>query len=294
MIRSKSFGSRLFDYANIAIMLLLVLVTFYPFWHVIMASFSDPNRLSAHTSVLLWPVGFSLGAYESVLNYRLIFSGYLNTLFIVLVGTTLNVFFTLMAAYVISRRQLAIRRVLSLFIVFTMYFSGGLIPSYLLINNTLQLGNSLWALILPGAISTWNLLVMRTAFFSVPQSIEESAFLDGANDFVLLFRIIAPTIMSTISVIILFYAVGHWNSWFSASIYLQDRTKYPLQLVLREIIILSNVQEMTDASATDDMENLSVTIKYATILVATVPVLLVYPFLQRYFVKGVMIGAVKG
>ena len=135
---------------------------------------------------------------------------------------------------------------------------------------------------------------MRTAFFSVPQSIEESAFLDGANDFVLLFRIIAPTIMSTISVIILFYAVGHWNSWFSASIYLRDRTKYPLQLVLREIIILSNVQEMTDASATDDMENLSVTIKYATILVATVPVLLVYPFLQRYFVKGVMIGAVKG
>ena len=229
-----------------------------------------------------------------MLNYRLIFSGYLNTLFIVLVGTALNVFFTLMAAYVISRRQLAIRRVLSLFIVFTMYFSGGLIPSYLLINNTLQLGNSLWALILPGAISTWNLLVMRTAFFSVPQSIEESAFLDGANDFVLLFRIIAPTIMSTISVIILFYAVGHWNSWFSASIYLRDRTKYPLQLVLREIIILSNVQEMTDASATDDMENLSVTIKYATILVATVPVLLVYPFLQRYFVKGVMIGAVKG
>ena len=129
MIRSKSFGSRLFDYANIASMLLLVLVTFYPFWHVIMASFSDPNRLSAHTSVLLWPVGFSLGAYESVLNYRLIFSGYLNTLFIVLVGTALNVFFTLMAAYVISRRQLAIRRVLSLFIVFTMYFSGGLIPS---------------------------------------------------------------------------------------------------------------------------------------------------------------------
>ena len=129
-----------------------------------------------------------------------------------LVGTALNVFFTLMAAYVISRRQLAIRRVLSLFIVFTMYFSGGLIPSYLLINNTLQLGNSLWALILPGAISTWNLLVMRTAFFSVPQSIEESAFLDGANDFVLLFRIIAPTIMSTISVIILFYAVGHWEN----------------------------------------------------------------------------------
>ncbi|MGI6653354.1 MAG: carbohydrate ABC transporter permease [Christensenellales bacterium] len=275
-------------------MLVLALITFYPFWHVIMASFSDPMKLNAHTGVLLLPDGYSLSAYDTVLNYRLIYSGYVNTVIIVIVGTIINVGFTTVAAYVISRKRFALRKPISIFIIFTMYFSGGLIPSYLLINNILHLSNTYWALILPGAISTWNLLVMRTAFLGVPASLEESAFLDGANDFVVLYRIIVPNIMSTVAVIILFYAVGHWNSWFPAAIYMRERSMYPLQLVLREIIILSNMEMFADAIEVEDVENLGITIKYATILVATLPVLIVYPFLQRYFVKGVMVGAVKG
>jgi putative aldouronate transport system permease protein len=291
-IRSKS--GKLFDCFNVLLMLVLALITFYPFWHVIMASFSDPMKLNAHTGVLLLPDGYSLSAYDTVLNYRLIYSGYVNTVIIVIVGTIINVGFTTVAAYVISRKRFALRKPISIFIIFTMYFSGGLIPSYLLINNILHLSNTYWALILPGAISTWNLLVMRTAFLGVPASLEESAFLDGANDFVVLYRIIVPNIMSTVAVIILFYAVGHWNSWFPAAIYMRERSMYPLQLVLREIIILSNMEMFADAIEVEDVENLGITIKYATILVATLPVLIVYPFLQRYFVKGVMVGAVKG
>lgn len=294
MIKTNSRGDKVFDVFNVILMLLLAFVTFYPFWHVIMASFSNPVTLNAHTGVLIWPSGFSWGAYDMVLHYRLIYSGYANTLFIVIIGTTINILMTLIAGYVISRQKFALRKFLSVFIVFTMYFSGGLIPSYLLVTNTLHLGDSLWGLIIPGAISTWNLLVMRTAFLGVPPSLEESAFLDGANDFVVLFRIIMPTIMSTVAVIILFYAVGHWNSWFSAGLYLKTRSKYPLQLVLREIIILSNLELFSDTVEVEDVENLTITIKYATILVATLPILCVYPFLQRYFVKGVMIGAVKG
>lgn len=290
----RSLGEVAFDWANVLLLSFLIVVTFYPFLHVIMASLSNPSRLAAHRGILAWPSGFSTGAYRSILRYRLIYSGYTNTLIIVTAGTALNLLMTLLGAYVLSRKALALRRLISVMIVFTMYFSGGLIPTYLLVNNTLGLGNTLWALLLPGLISTWNLLVMRTAFYGIPDSIEESAKLDGANDFIILFRIIAPMILSTISVILLFYAVAHWNSWFPAAIYIRDRGKFPLQLVLREIIILSNMEELTQSAPDTEVENLSETIKYATIIVATLPILCVYPFLQRYFVKGVMIGAVKG
>jgi putative aldouronate transport system permease protein len=287
-------GERAFDILNVLFMILLMFIMLYPFWHVIMASFSDSAELSRHVGLLLWPKVFSTSAYKFTLNYRLIWTGYSATLFVVVVGTLLNVLMTSLAAYVISRKNFAARKAITLYIIFTMYFSGGLMPSYLLINTTLGLKDSLWALILPGLISTWNLLVMRTAFISVPDSIEESAKLDGANDFVILFRIILPTILSTVAVIILYYAVGHWNSWFSASIYIKDRNKWPLQLVLRQIIILSDVNAMTAGAEGANQENLSESIQYATIVVSTLPILCVYPFLQRYFVKGAMIGAVKG
>lgn len=289
----RTIGSRAFDYANILIMLMLVLVTLYPFWYVIMASFSSPRMIMTQRGLLLAPLGFSLAAYKSVIGNSLVWTGYMNTLFVVGVGTALNLLMTLLGAYVMSRRNLALRKPFTLMIMFTMYFSGGLVPTYILVNNSLALGNSRWALILPGLVSTWNLLIMRTAIFGVPASIEESARLDGANDFTILFRIILPTIMANVAVIILYYAVGHWNAWFGASIYLRTKSKWPLQLVLREIIILSNVQDMVDAN-NPDIESLGETIKYAAIIISTLPILCAYPFLQKYFVKGVMIGAVKG
>ncbi len=290
----RSPQEKLFDGFNIALMLFLMFVTLYPFWHVIMASFSDSNLLLQHTGVLILPEGFSTEAYRYVLKNQRIYSGYLNTLFVVIVGTALNVLMTSLGAYVLSRRHFAIRKLLTVAIVFTMYFSGGMIPRYILINNELGLKNTLWALILPGLISTWNLIVMRTAFFGVPESIEESARLDGANDFVILFRIILPTILSTVAVIVLFYAVGHWNAWFDAALFLRKKEKYPLQLVLREILILSSTETMTNDVDFTDKEAIGESIKYATIIVTTLPVICIYPFLQKYFVKGVMVGAVKG
>ena len=290
----RSPQEKLFDGFNIALMLFLMFVTLYPFWHVIMASFSDSNLLLQHTGVLILPEGFSTEAYRYVLKNQRIYSGYLNTLFVVIVGTALNVLMTSLGAYVLSRRHFAIRKLLTVAIVFTMYFSGGMIPRYILINNELGLKNTLWALILPGLISTWNLIVMRTAFFGVPESIEESARLDGANDFVILFRIILPTILSTVAVIVLFYAVGQWNAWFDAALFLRKKEKYPLQLVLREILILSSTETMTNDVDFTDKEAIGESIKYATIIVTTLPVICIYPFLQKYFVKGVMVGAVKG
>lgn len=294
MAIKRSVQSRIFDSLNVIFMIFMILVTLYPFWHVLMASFSDSNLLLRHTGALFLPEGLSLSAYDHVLHNQRIFSGYFNTLFVVIVGTALNVLMTSLGAYVLSRKKLAIRKVLTVAIVFTMYFSGGMIPRYIVINNYLNLGNSLWVLILPGLVSTWNLIVMRTAFFAVPDSIEESARLDGANDFTILFRIILPTIMSTVAVIILFYAVGHWNAWFDAALFLRKKEKYPLQLVLREILILSSTESMTNNVDFVDKEAIGESIKYATIIVTTLPVICIYPFLQKYFVKGVMIGAVKG
>lgn len=181
-----------------------------------------------------------------------------------------------------------------LMIIFTMYFQGGLIPRYLLVNNTLHLANNLLALILPGAISAWNLIVMRTNFEGIPDSLEESAKLDGANDFVILFRIILPLSKAVLAVMVLFYGVSHWNAWFDAIIFLRERNLYPLQLILREILISNSTDTMTTSIVGYDQYAIGENIKYATIIVATVPILCIYPFIQKYFVKGVMVGAVKG
>ena len=293
MVKKRSAGEKVFDSFNIIFMLFMIVITLYPFIYVALASFSDSNSLLKHEGLLLTPLNFNTKAYSFVLSNSRIFTGYINTIFVVVVGTGLNLLFTSMGAYVLSRRDLAARKIFSLFIIFTMYFSGGLIPRYILINNQLQMKNSLWVLIVPSLISTWNLLIMRTSFFGIPASVEESARLDGANDFIVLFRIIMPMILPTIAVMVLFYAVGHWNAWFDASLFMRNKDKYPLQLVLREILVLSQ-QDMLNESNIEDREALGESIKYATIIVTTIPVLIIYPFLQKYFVQGMMIGAVKG
>ncbi|MCR2805267.1 carbohydrate ABC transporter permease [Paenibacillus soyae] len=288
----RTVSDRLFDWTNAALMLLLIVVTLYPFYHVIMASLSDSNRLIAHQGLLAGPLGFNLEAYERVLANPNIFSGYRNTLFILVFGTALNLLLTAMGAYGLSRKFM-LRKPIMIGIIFTMYFTGGLIPTYLLVNNWLGWGNSMLALIVPAAISTWNLIIMRTSFEAIPESLIESAKIDGSGEFGILLRIVLPLSMPVIAVMILYYGVGHWNSWFNAMLFIRDRELFPLQLILREILVQNDTSAMQLGDAMGDQQGIRESIKYATIMVATLPILFVYPFLQRFFVKGVMIGAVK-
>lgn len=288
-----SLGERIFRVGNAAFLAALMIATLYPLLYVAFASFSEPALMMAHKGILWKPLGFSLDTYAAVFSNPMILLGYRNTLTIVIVGVSLNLLLTSLAAYALSRKSLYYRRYLMLFIVFTMFFSGGLIPFYLLVNG-LGITNTLWALILPTAVSAFNLIIMRTSFEAVPDALEESAKMDGANDFVILFRIFLPLCKPVLAVVGLYYGVGHWNSWFNAMIFLQDRSLYPLQLILREILIVGDANAMAEGAAQDEIIVLAETLKYATIMVATIPILLVYPFLQKYFVKGALIGAIKG
>ncbi|MZQ81405.1 ABC transporter permease subunit [Paenibacillus sp. 5J-6] len=287
-----SVSERCFDYINTVLLLLLMVLTVYPLLYVAFASVSDAGSLMGHKGILWRPIGFSLDAYTNVFRNPMIIKGYGNTLFVVLMGLALNITLTAFGAYALSRKSLQYRKPLMLFIIFTMFFSGGLIPLYLTVKGV-GLVDSLWALIIPQAINTFNLILMKTAFEAIPDALEESAKMDGANDFVILFRIVLPLSMPVIAVMLLYYGVSHWNSWFNAMIFLQERSLYPLQLVLREILLQGEANANTGASD-GDAAMLAATLKYATIIVATVPILFVYPFLQKYFVKGALIGAIKG
>jgi putative aldouronate transport system permease protein len=267
--------------------------TLYPFLHVALASVSDPAEMGKHKGLLLLPIGFHLDAYKAVLSNPMILTGYRNTLFYVLIGTTLNVAFTAMLAYALSRKDLFLKNAIMYYVVFTMFFGGGLIPTYLVVKQ-LGLLNTGAAVILPGLVSAMNMIIMRTYFQSLPDALEESAKIDGANEFVIFYKIILPLSMPIIAVMLLYYGVGHWNSWFNASIYLTKPKLFPLQLVLRDILINSKTEDMMVSLGAKNGQDMSEIIKYAAIMVATIPVLFAYPFLQKYFVKGVMIGAIKG
>ena len=294
MVVKKTAGDYIFDAFNYAFLTLLTLVTLYPFVHVISGAISGPGALIGHKGALLWPKGIpTLKAFELVFRNPNIVTGYINTIIVLVLGTSLNIVMTSLGAYVLSRKQFAIRNIMMFMIVFTMYFSGGMIPRFLFLKNYLGMGDHLGSLIIPGAISAYNMIIMRTAFAGIPDSLEESARIDGANDFVILFRIVLPLSMATVAVMILFYGVSHWNTWFDAMIFLRTRKLYPLQLILREILVDQSTESMTMGGG-DDVELLSDNLKYATIVVATLPILCVYPLIQKHFVKGVMIGAVKG
>lgn len=271
---------------------LLCILMVYPLLHVCFASLSDGKALISHRGLLLRPLNFTIAAYKRVFRDPMILKGYLNTLFIVIVGVIINILMSSIAAYILSRKHAMLRNPLMVFIIITMYFSGGTIPFYLTVNNV-GLYNSLWSQILPYAINTYNLIIMRTAFAAIPDSLEESAKIDGAGHLSILFKIVLPLSKPTIAVMLLYYGVQHWNSWFPAMLFLRDRTLYPLQLILREILIDNSANQMMGGVDTNEFESVSQTIKYATIMVATVPILCVYPFLQKYFDKGVMIGALK-
>lgn len=284
-------GEKIFQIFDILLMVLLTIVTLYPLWYILVASFSDNTAVLAAKGMMLWPKGFTTAAYKEVLKFSSVWKGYQNTLIIVFGGTAVNMVLTILGGYVISRKYLYWNKYISYMVVFTMYFSGGMIPLYFVVKN-LNIYNSLWALILPHAISTYNMIIMRTAFASVPDALEESAKIDGARHLTILTKIMLPTVMPTLAVLILYYAVAHWNSWFSAMIYLKDRSKFPLQLILREILLFNTQSDNVDSAM--DRQEIGETIQYSVIIIATLPILCIYPFLQKYFEKGVMLGAVKG
>ena len=217
---------------------------------------------------------------------------YRNTLFYVCAGTVINMLMTILGAFALTRKDLYIKKFVLILVIFTMQFGGGLIPTYIVVNKVL--GESVWTQLLPGAVATANLIIMRTGFMSIPDSLEESAKIDGASDWSVLTKIVLPLSKSTLAVIALYYGVAHWNQWFQASVYLRDRELFPLQLFLREILLQNQVEETVVGVASGLTANMEDVVKYATVMVAIVPVLCVYPFLQKYFVKGVMVGAVKG
>lgn len=293
MYIKDSVGVKIFRCINALILTLVTIASLYPVIHVIMASFSDGNMLMAHRGILLKPIGFNTAAYRKVFEYPILIRGYANTIVICAVSIVLSILLTSFGAYVTTRKSFRARNAVMMMIMFTMYFNGGMIPTYMLIKN-IGLLDSMWALILPAALSTYNLIVLRTSFASLPDSLCESARIEGAGHFRILFQIVMPLSKATLAVIVLYYLVARWNSWFDASIYIDTREKYPLQLLLREILIENDNGEMNQNVLEADMQSVSETLKYAVIVASTLPVLCVYPFLQKYFAKGVMIGAVKG
>ena len=273
---------------------LVVAVVGYTLIFVVSASFSNPD-LVLHGKMVLLPKGFNVNAYREVFRNAKIWQGYWNTIVLAVVGTTVNVALTLMAAYPLSLRDLPGGRALMLMVTFTMYFSGGLVPTYLLVRD-LGIVDSIWSLILPGAIATYNLIVTRTFFqSSSPAELYEAAEIDGCGNTQMLWRIVLPLSSAIIAILVLYYSVGHWNAYFGALIYLRSPQKYPLQLILREILILNQTEEMgTNEVGMGEKILLAESIKYSVIVVSSMPVMLLYPFVQKYFVKGVMIGAIKG
>ncbi|WP_240420092.1 carbohydrate ABC transporter permease [Paenibacillus periandrae] len=292
MLQHRSIPSRIFDIFNVLLLLLLVVVTAYPCLYVLFASISDGVSLNTGNKLLFWPRGLQLESYKRVFVNPMLWVGYRNTLIYVVLGTALNLLLTCFAAYGLSRPYLPGRKTMMKLIIFTMFFSGGMIPSYLLVMN-LGMINTIFAMIIPGAISTWNLIILRTSFMALPPSLEESAKMDGANDFLILFRIIIPLSLPALSVILLYYAVGHWNAFFDALIYLRKREMFPIQMVLREILILNDSSMLVGMTDSVDRMQEAIPLKYATIIVSSLPVLFLYPFLQKYFVQGMMIGAIK-
>lgn len=296
MVIKRTIGEKIFNFFNIIILTVLAITCVYPMLYIVFASFSDPKLLIQHQGVLYSPLGFSLKGYSLVLSNPNIGIGYYNTIIYVVIGTFISMLLTCFGAYALSRKGVLFAKYILIMITITMFFSGGLIPFYLLVKN-LGLYNTRWAIIIPSAINTWNLIIMRTSFMELPASFEESARIDGANDFTILFRIMLPLSKAIIAVMVLFYAVGAWNSWFNAAIFLRDRSAYPIQLILREILIQNDKGNMlqTQNGITGQAENMyRQLVQYTTIVIATVPVLCIYPFLQKYFVKGIMVGSIKG
>lgn len=279
---------RAFLIINTIVLILISAVMLYPAIYVIAASFSEETAI-LKGDVFLYPVRVHVKAYQKVFQYPMLWESYRNTLIYTTLGTTINLTLTVFGAWALSQRKMVGRRFLTLMCTFTMFFGGGMIPTFLVVKE-LGLLNTIWGILLPSAVSTYNMILMRTFFRQIPQSLVEAAELDGCRDFGVLFKIVLPLSLASLMTIGMFYAVGHWNSYFPAVMYLTtNKSLNPLQIILRQVVLLNEIVE--NASSTENV--MAEGIKYATIVVAMLPMLCVYPFVQRYFVKGVMVGSVK-
>jgi putative aldouronate transport system permease protein len=289
-------AEKLADLIILVLVIAIAIVIMYPLLFVLFASFSDPRQIW-DKPLLLYPAGFNLKSYAKVFENTEIWIGYANTLLYAIVGTAINIFMTVLGAYPLSRKRFYGKGFFTLLFAFTMFFGGGLIPMYL-VNKQLGLLNTIWALVLPGAISAYNMIIMRTYFQTrIPDELEESAYVDGCTDFQMLYKIVLPLSMPIIAVMVLFYGVGHWNSYFDAMIYLTDRDKFPLQLFLREILVRNDFKEMAGISVGGEYADQMMVkegLKYAIVVMSALPLLLLYPLLSRFFEKGIMVGAIKG
>lgn len=298
MVGQKTKSRKVFQLFNTCFFIFMIFICLMPVLHVIFASFSDAKWVMSQTG-LIWHIeGFNLNGYKMVMQNRSLMISYLNTIVYVFTSTGIGMLATVMGAYVLSRKNFLWRNVIMFMITFTMLFSGGIIPLYLVVTKTLSLYDSRWAVILPTCINAFNLIIVRTAIANVPPALEESAMLDGAGRMRILFQIILPLIKATVATIILYYAVGHWNSWFHASIFLRTRDKYPLQLVMKEILISGDISStaastMSSSDFSGDTVLYKQLIKYCTIVMSSAPVFIFYPFIQKYFEAGVMIGSIK-
>ncbi|GHH97899.1 carbohydrate ABC transporter permease [Neobacillus kokaensis] len=289
----KSKADRIFDVFNYSLMSLIVLAALYPLYIIVISSFSDPYAVNSG-SVWLFPKGFTLEGYLRIFEYDKIWMGYRNSLFYAVIGTAINLSLTLTAGYALSRSDLVGRNMIMFFIVFTMFFGGGIIPSYLLVKE-LGMVNTIWSQVIPNAVSAFNIIIARTFFqTTIPKGLLEAAQVDGCSTTKFFLKIVLPLSVPIIAVIALFSAVAHWNSYFQALIYLRDENLFPLQIVLREILIMNEAQGDTMMLSSDsELKDYAEIMKYGAIIVASIPVLVLYPFIQKYFVKGVMIGSIK-
>lgn len=299
--KSKIQGDFRFDVVNMIVLGLITLLFFYPMYLCLISAVSSPEEVYAGR-VLLLPKGSNSEGFQRVIKNDSLWRGYLNTIFYTVLGTCINLALTMTGAFVLSRRTFALRTPLNWMVLFTMFFGGGMIPTYLLVKD-LKLLNTVWSLVLPGAISTWNLIITRTFLAtSIPNELQEAAYIDGCNNIRFFLRIVLPNATTIIAVIGLFYAVDHWLSYWNAMLYITDETRYPLQLVLRDILLKAEValqsaqsgENMESATAVVDLLRISESVKYIVVIAGTLPLLIVFPFVEKYFVKGVMIGSVKG
>lgn len=289
-----SAGDRLFYALSTAIIIMLTLVVLYPLIYILSASLSSARAVSSG-KMWLWPVDITIVGYKYILGYKSIWVGYRNTIFYSLATTVISITLTMFCAFPLSRKTLKGRKFFSFMFTFTMIFSGGIIPNYILVKN-LHLTNTIWAMLLPGSLSVYNMIVARTFIQStIPDELIEASRIDGCSDFRFFFRILLPLSITIIAVLCMMYIASYWNAYFNAFLYLSDKKLYPLQIFLRQILVQSDFDsDMLDPEAVDQLQTLQMLLKYSVIVVSTLPMLFVYPFFQKYFQKGVMIGSVKG
>ncbi len=275
------------------ILLLFALACILPIIHVLFSSVSDPKLLTAYKGLVLWPLGeTTLEGYRLVFKNSSLVRGYLNTLIYVVSGTGIGMILNIFCAYFFSRRDVPGSKVITFLVSFTMLFGGGLIPTYLVVSK-LGMLDTVWAIILPNCLSVFNIMIMRTSFKSIPAGLVEAAEIDGAGHFQVLFKVVIPVSKSILAVVTLFYVIQHWNSWFHTAIYVKNRSLFPLQILLREIVLQNSTQALADGNEPDQLNMMRMLVKYAVIMVSIIPMMVIYPFAQKYFVTGVMVGSIK-